>query len=171
MLIKSHSTMCFPFLLRQESRQVLHSTALVDSGSLDWNCISTAPLYFDLLLLCYVVHLILDLPRASRHLSAIYACGYRIYRCFSEELPGLPPMREVEFGIEVQPGTNPVSITPYRMAPIELKELKKQLEELQNKGFIRPNTSLWGAPVLFLKKKDGTMRLCIDFRQLNQVTI
>ncbi|KAK8680719.1 hypothetical protein V6N13_109659 [Hibiscus sabdariffa] len=129
--------MCFPFLLRQESRQVLHSTALVDSGSLDWNCISTAPLYFDLLLLCYVVHLILDLPR--------------IYRCFSEELPGLPPMREVEFGIEVQPGTNPVSITPYRMAPIELKELKKQLEELQNKGFIRPNTSLWGAPKINLR--------------------
>ncbi|KAL4295736.1 hypothetical protein GQ457_12G011360 [Hibiscus cannabinus] len=77
----------------------------------------------------------------------------------------------MEFGIDIQPGTNPVSITPYRMAPIELKELKKQLEELQNKGFIRPSTSPWGAPVLFVKKKDGSMRLCIDYRQLNQVTI
>ncbi|KAK8523041.1 hypothetical protein V6N12_073752 [Hibiscus sabdariffa] len=90
---------------------------------------------------------------------------------FSKELPGLPPMREVEFGIEVQPGTNPVSITPYRMAPIELKELKKQLEKLQSKGFIRPNTSPYGASVLFVKKKDGSMRLCIDYRQLNRVTI
>ncbi|KAL4367743.1 hypothetical protein GQ457_05G022050 [Hibiscus cannabinus] len=87
------------------------------------------------------------------------------------ELPGLPPKREVEFGIDIQPETNPVSITPYRMAPIELKELKKQLEELQNKGFIQPSTSPWGAPVLFVKKKDGSMRLCIDYRQLNRVTI
>ncbi|KAK8521627.1 hypothetical protein V6N12_031521 [Hibiscus sabdariffa] len=90
---------------------------------------------------------------------------------FPEELPGLPPTQEVEFEIEVQLGTNPVSINPYRMAPIELKELKKQLEELHSKGFIRPNTSPWGALVLFLKKKDGSMRLCIDYRQLNRVTI
>ncbi|KAK8694914.1 hypothetical protein V6N13_072458 [Hibiscus sabdariffa] len=90
---------------------------------------------------------------------------------FPEELPGLPPKREVEFGIDIQPGTNPVSITPYWMAPIELKELKKQLEELQDKGFIRPSNSPWGAPVLFVKKKDGSMRLCIDYRQLNRVTI
>ncbi|KAL4347884.1 hypothetical protein GQ457_17G008840 [Hibiscus cannabinus] len=87
------------------------------------------------------------------------------------ELPGLPPTREVEFGIDVQPGTSPISITPYRMEPVELKELKKQLEELQDKGFIRPSTSPWGAPVLFVKKKDGTMRLYIDYRQLNRVTI
>ncbi|KAL4291172.1 hypothetical protein GQ457_14G014520 [Hibiscus cannabinus] len=90
---------------------------------------------------------------------------------FPEELPGLPPTREIEFGIEVQPGTNPVSINLYRMAPIELKELKKQLEELKSKGFIRPSTSPWGAPVLFVKKKNGLMRLCIDCRQLNRVTI
>ncbi|KAK8628792.1 hypothetical protein V6N13_009375 [Hibiscus sabdariffa] len=90
---------------------------------------------------------------------------------FPEEIPGLPPTREVEFGIDIQLGTNPVSITPYRMAPIELKELKKQLEKLQSKGFIRPSTSPWGAPVLFVKKKDGSMRLCIDYRQLNRVTI
>ena len=90
---------------------------------------------------------------------------------FPEDLPGLPPVREVEFGIEVIPGTAPVSITPYRMAPVELKELKKQLQELQDKGFIRPSFSPWGAPVLFVKKSDGTMRLCIDYRQLNRVTI
>ncbi|KAK8586309.1 hypothetical protein V6N13_082120 [Hibiscus sabdariffa] len=90
---------------------------------------------------------------------------------FLEELPGLPPTREVEFGIEVQPGTNPVLITPYRMALIDLKEIKKQLEELQCMGFIRPNTSPWGAPVLFVKKKDGSMKLCIDYRQLKRVMI
>ncbi|GMI84444.1 hypothetical protein HRI_002113700 [Hibiscus trionum] len=90
---------------------------------------------------------------------------------FPEELPGLPPIREVEFGIEVKPGSNPVSITPYRMAPLELKELQKQLQELQDKSFIRPSTSPWGAPVLFVKKKDGAMRLCIDYRQLNKITI
>ncbi|KAK8680625.1 hypothetical protein V6N13_109565 [Hibiscus sabdariffa] len=90
---------------------------------------------------------------------------------FLEELLGLPPTREVEFGIDIQPGTNAVSITPYQMAPIELKELKKQLEELQDKGFIQPSTSPWGASVLFVKKKDGSMRLCIDYRQLNRVTI
>ncbi|KAL4362887.1 hypothetical protein GQ457_04G023120 [Hibiscus cannabinus] len=87
------------------------------------------------------------------------------------ELPGLPPTQEVEFGIDIQPGTNPVSITPYRMTLIELKELKKQLEEFQDKGFIRPNTSPWGAPILFVKNKDGTIRLCIDYQQLNRVTI
>ncbi|KAL4339218.1 hypothetical protein GQ457_08G027450 [Hibiscus cannabinus] len=87
------------------------------------------------------------------------------------ELPSPPPKREVEIGIDIQPGTNPVSITPYRMAPMELKDLKKQLEELQNKGFIRPSTSPWGAPVLFVKKKDGSMRLCINYRQLNRIDL
>ncbi|KAL4387925.1 hypothetical protein GQ457_09G030640 [Hibiscus cannabinus] len=90
---------------------------------------------------------------------------------FPDDLPGLPPNREVEFGIEVQPGTSPVSIAPYRMALVELKELKTQLQELQDKGFIRPSSSPWGAPVLFVKKKDGSMRLCVDYRQLNKVTI
>ncbi|KAL0395289.1 UNVERIFIED_CONTAM: Retrovirus-related Pol polyprotein from transposon [Sesamum latifolium] len=75
---------------------------------------------------------------------------------FSEELPGLPPHREVDFEIETIPGAAPISIAPYRMAPSELKELKKQLEELLDKGFIRPSISPWGAPVLFVKKKDGT---------------
>ncbi|KAK5775591.1 hypothetical protein PVK06_043497 [Gossypium arboreum] len=90
---------------------------------------------------------------------------------FPEELPGLPPVREIEFGIELVPGTTPISIAPYRMAPTELKELKAQLQELVDRGFARPSFSPWGAPVLFVKKKDGTMRLCIDYRQLNKVTI
>ncbi|KAH9658001.1 hypothetical protein KPL70_023315 [Citrus sinensis] len=90
---------------------------------------------------------------------------------FPEDLPGLPPDREVEFTIELVPGTTPISKAPYRMAPIELKELKVQLQELLDKGFIRPSVSPWGAPVLFVKKKDGSMRLCIDYRQLNMVTV
>ena len=83
---------------------------------------------------------------------------------FPEELPGLPPEREVEFSIELLPGTSPISRAPYRMAPTELRELKAQLQDLIDKGFIRPSTSPWGAPVLFVKKKDGTLRLCVDYR-------
>jgi len=78
---------------------------------------------------------------------------------FPEEIAGLPPEREIEFGIELIPGTAPISKTPYRMAPAELKELKAQLEDMLEHGFIRPSTSPWGAPVLFVKKKDGTLRL------------
>ncbi|KAH9685255.1 Endonuclease [Citrus sinensis] len=90
---------------------------------------------------------------------------------FPNELPGMPPNREVEFSIDLVPGTSPISMAPYRMAPAELKELKVQLQELVEKGFIRPSVSPWGAPVLFVKKKDGTFRLCIDYRQLNKVTV
>ncbi|KAA0056194.1 ty3-gypsy retrotransposon protein [Cucumis melo var. makuwa] len=90
---------------------------------------------------------------------------------FSEELPGLPPHREIEFAIELEPGTIPISRAPYRMAPAELKELKVQLQELLDKGFIRPSVSPFGAVVLFVKKKDGSMRLCIDYRELNKVTV
>nr|GEW35739.1 retrotransposon protein, putative, Ty3-gypsy subclass [Tanacetum cinerariifolium] len=90
---------------------------------------------------------------------------------FPEELPGIPPEREVEFGIELILGTQPISKAPYRMAPIELKELKEQLQELLDLGFIHSSVSPWGGPVLFMKKKDGSMRLCIDYRKLNRVTI
>ncbi|GJT55493.1 putative reverse transcriptase domain-containing protein [Tanacetum coccineum] len=90
---------------------------------------------------------------------------------FPDELPGLPPAREIEFGIELIPGAEPISKAPYRMAPVELKELKEQLQEMLENGFIRPSVSPWGAPVLFVKKKDGSMRLCIDYRKLNQQDI
>ena len=76
---------------------------------------------------------------------------------FPDELSGLPPHRDVDFFIELHPGTSPISMTPHRMAPVELQELKVQLQELLDKGFIIPNTSLWGAPVLFSKRKDKTL--------------
>ena len=77
----------------------------------------------------------------------------------------------MELSIEILPGTTPTSRAPYRMAPTELKELKIELQELLDKGFIRPSVSPWGAPVLFVKNKDGTLRMCIDYRQINKVTV
>ena len=103
----------------------------------------------------------MDLPRV--------VCEY--VDVFPDELPGLPPHRDVDFGIELHPGISPISMTPHRMTPVELQELRVQLQELLDKGFIRPSTSPWGAPVLFAKKKDKTLRLGIDYRQLNRVTI
>ncbi|GJR25250.1 putative reverse transcriptase domain-containing protein [Tanacetum coccineum] len=82
-------------------------------------------------------------------------------------LPGLPPTRQVEFHIELIPGAAPVARAPYRLAPAEMKELAEQLKELSDKGFIRPSSSPWGAPILFVKKKDGSFRMCIDYRELN----
>ena len=90
---------------------------------------------------------------------------------FPDKLPGLPPRRVVDFGIELHPGTSTISMTLHRMAPIELQELRVQLQELINKGFMKPSTSPWGAPVLFAKKKGKALRLCIDYRQLNRVMI
>jgi hypothetical protein len=90
---------------------------------------------------------------------------------FPNELPGMPPDRDIEFAIELQPGTIPISKRPYRMPPAELAELKKRLQELLDKGFICPSTSPWGCPALFVKKKDESLRLCIDYRPLNAVTI
>lgn len=90
---------------------------------------------------------------------------------FPEELESLPPERKIEFKIDLVFGTTPISKTPYRMAPAELKELKVQLQDLLEQGFIHESESPWGAPVLFVKKKDGSLRLCIDYRGLNAVTI
>jgi hypothetical protein len=90
---------------------------------------------------------------------------------FPEELPGMPPDREVEFVIDLLPGTAPISKRPYRMYVEELKELKKKLTELQEAGYIRPSSSPWGASVLFVQKKDGSQRMCVDYRSLNDVIV
>ncbi|GJZ89300.1 putative reverse transcriptase domain-containing protein [Tanacetum coccineum] len=90
---------------------------------------------------------------------------------FPEDLPGLPPTRQVEFQIDLMPGAAPVARAPYRLAPSKMKELSEQLQELSNKGFIRPSSSPWGAPVLFVKKKDGSFQMCIDYRELNKLTV
>jgi hypothetical protein len=90
---------------------------------------------------------------------------------FSEELPGMPPDRDLEFSIELLPETAPISKRAYRMDVKDLNELKKQIEELLEKGFIHPSLSPWGALVLFVNKKDGSRRMCIDYRSLNEVTI
>jgi hypothetical protein len=90
---------------------------------------------------------------------------------FLEDLPGLPPERDVEFVIELKPGTTPISRRSYRMPPNELAELKIQLQDLLEKGFIRPSSSPWGCPAIFVKKKDQTLRMCVDYRPLNEVTI
>ena len=96
---------------------------------------------------------------------------YEFEDVFLDEVPGLPPSKEVEFSIDLVPGTGPVSMAPYRMAPAELVELKKQIEELMEKQFSRPSTSPWGALVLLVQKKDGSSRLCVDYRRLNKMTI
>nr|GEX65194.1 putative reverse transcriptase domain-containing protein [Tanacetum cinerariifolium] len=90
---------------------------------------------------------------------------------FPEDLPGLPPIRQVEFQIDLIPRAAPVARTPYRLAPSEMQELSNQLQELINQGFIRPSTLPWGAPVLFVKKKDISFKRCIDYRELNKLTI
>ncbi|GJU20183.1 reverse transcriptase domain-containing protein [Tanacetum coccineum] len=90
---------------------------------------------------------------------------------FPEDLPGLPLVRQVEFQIDLIPEAAPVARAPYRLAPSEMQEPSNQLQELSDRGFIRPSTSPWGAPVLFVKKKDGSFRMCIDYRELNKLTI
>jgi hypothetical protein len=90
---------------------------------------------------------------------------------FPNELPGMPPDRDIEFAMELQPGTTPISKRPYRMPPAELAELKKEMQELLDKGFIHPNISPWGCPALFVNKKNESLRLCIDYRRLNALTI
>jgi hypothetical protein len=90
---------------------------------------------------------------------------------FREELLGMPPEREVELYIDLIPDTAPIAKRPYYMAPTESVELKLQIAELQQKGYIHPSSSPWGATVLFVTKKDGNMRMCIDYRSLNEDTI
>ncbi|GJY10936.1 putative reverse transcriptase domain-containing protein, partial [Tanacetum coccineum] len=92
-------------------------------------------------------------------------------KIFLEELPDLPPTRQVEFQIDLMPGAAPVARAPYRLAPSEMKKLSKQLQELSEKGFIRPSSSPWGASVLFVKKKDGSFWMCIDYWELNKLTV
>ena len=105
----------------------------------------------------------LTLEDEGRHDLSLPRVVYEYEDVFSNELSGLPPHRAMDFVIELHPGTSPISMIPHRMAPVELHELKVQLQELLHKGFIRPNTSPWGAPVLFVKKKDKTLRLCNDY--------
>ncbi|GKF66955.1 hypothetical protein Tco_0193472, partial [Tanacetum coccineum] len=92
-------------------------------------------------------------------------------KVFPEDLSGLPPTRQVEFQIDLMSGAAPVARAPYQLAPSEMKELSEQLQELSDKGFIRPSSSPWGAPVLFVKKKDRSFRMCIDYRELNKLTM
>ncbi|KAK4406493.1 Transposon Ty3-G Gag-Pol polyprotein [Sesamum angolense] len=114
--------------------------------------------------------LVIDAEKVNPTLEEIHVVR-DFPKVFPDDLPGLLPHKKIDFTIETLPGVAPISIAPYRMAPMELQELNKQIEELLEKGFIRPNTSPWGAPVLFVKKKDGSMRLCVDYRQLNRVTV
>jgi hypothetical protein len=126
-------------------------------------------------------HLLIQLPIPKRTVERICATSVKeicdiLVVCefpdvFPDDLPGLPPNREVEFIIELKPGTAPISKRAYRMPPNELAELKAQLQELLEKGFIRPSSSPWGCPVLFVKKKDQTLRMCVDYPLLNEVTI
>jgi hypothetical protein len=90
---------------------------------------------------------------------------------FPEELSGIPPNRDIEFVIELKCGTAPIYKTPYRMITPELVELKEHIKELLEKGFICPSSSPWGGPMIFVPKKDGTHKLCVDYRALNEVTV
>jgi hypothetical protein len=126
-------------------------------------------------------HTTLYLPEAE----GIHPCSYAIVTVqlenipvvceypdvFPNDLPGMPPDRDVEFVIELRPGMAPISKRPYRMPPKELAKLKNQLQELLDKGYILPSSSPWGSPALFVKKNDGSLRMCVDYRPLNAVTI
>ena len=121
---------------------------------------------------CYLYHLVqvkdssLETPSLE---SVPVVCEFP--GVFRKDLPRVSLEREIDFGIDLLLDTQAISISPYRMAPAEHKELKTQLKDLLDKDFIRPSISPWGAPVLFVKKKDDSLRMCIDYRQLNKVTI
>jgi hypothetical protein len=97
--------------------------------------------------------------------------AYEFFDVFPEDLPGMPSNRDVEFTIKLQPGTVPIFRQPYKMTPKEVAELKVQLKELLDKGYIHPSSSPWGCPTLFVKKKDQSLRLCVDYQSLNAVTV
>ncbi|GJU59328.1 putative reverse transcriptase domain-containing protein [Tanacetum coccineum] len=117
----------------------------------------------------FLAHVTKKKPKEKRLEDVPVICDF--LKVFPNDLAGLPPPRQVEFRIDLVPGAAPVTRAPYNLAPSEMRELSKQLEELLEKGFIRPSSSLWGAPVLFVKKKDGSFRMCIDYFDLNKLTI
>ncbi|MFS7922847.1 putative nucleotidyltransferase, Ribonuclease H [Helianthus anomalus] len=117
-----------------------------------------------------ILALVTDTPSGERKIEDLPVVR-EFADIFPEELPSLPPHRQVEFQIDLALGAAPIACVPYRLAPGELQELSNQLQELLDRGFIRPSSSPWGAPVLFVKKKDGSLRMCIDYRELNKVTI
>ena len=116
---------------------------------------------------CFIAFIIEGKPKKLEEIPV--ACEFPYV--FPDEILGLPPIREIDFTIELMPGIAPIFRAPYRVAPTELRELKVQLQELLDKGFICLSVFPWGASVLFVKKKYGTLRMCIDYRQLNQVIV
>ncbi|KAI3806720.1 hypothetical protein L1987_22634 [Smallanthus sonchifolius] len=142
----------------------------------DWNC--TMPNIISMIKVgsymrrgceAYLAYVIDDRMKMNELKKVPVVCNFP--EVFPEDLPGLPPDLEIEFQIDLLPRAEPVSKAPYRLAPSKMKELMSQLEELTEKGFIRPSISPWGAPVLFVKKKDGSMRMCINYRELNKRTV
>ena len=113
---------------------------------------------------------VIDAKKEDNGVSDVQVMG-EYPEVFPDDFTGLPPNRQVDFRIDLMPRAAPIARAPYRLAPAEMKEMMTQLQELLDKGFIRPSTSPWGAPVLFVKKKDGSMRMCIDYRELNKVTV
>ncbi|KAI3704128.1 hypothetical protein L1987_74342 [Smallanthus sonchifolius] len=142
----------------------------------DWNCtmpnvisMMKAESYMTRGCEAYLAYVFDDRMKTKELKDVPVVCSFP--EVFPEDLPGLPPDREIEFQIDLLPGAEPVAKAPYRLAPSEMKELMSQLQELIEKGFIRLSISPWGAPVLFVKKKDGSMRMCIDYRELNKRTV
>ncbi|KAI3743596.1 hypothetical protein L1987_61306 [Smallanthus sonchifolius] len=142
----------------------------------DWNC--TMPNVISMIKAesymrrgceAYLAYVIDDRMKMNENKNVPVVCNFP--EVFREDLPGLPPDREIEFHFDLLPGAEPVAKAPYRLAPSEMKELISPLEELTEKGFIRPSISPCGAPVLFVKKKYGSMRMCIYYRELNKRTV
>ncbi|KAA3487955.1 DNA/RNA polymerases superfamily protein [Gossypium australe] len=148
-------------VMKCQNGKLLH----VESDKLDGNFITE--IYISKGCDAYLAYVLDTKVSELKILSVPVVCEFP--DVFPKELPSLPPVREVELSIDLVTRTTPISIAPYGMAPTELKELKAQLQELMYRGFARPNFSPWGAPILFIKKKYGSLRLCIDYRQLNKL--